>query len=171
MLDGRLIVAAPGLTDPNFVGAIVLVVSHDEHGALGLILNRPTEEPVDGYVPDWLPRIAAPAVVFVGGPVEPEVGMALGHGSRQPCLGDIGLVQLDTDDVHGDGRVRVFSGYAGWGPGQLEAEVESGGWGVVEASEGDPFHPRPQRLWRDVLRRQRGELALWVTLPVDPELN
>ena len=69
------------------------------------------------------------------------------------------------------GALRVFAGYAGWGKGQLESEIRQGAWYVLEPQPGDPFVSEPQHLWRDVLRRQGGDLALVATFPEDPTLN
>lgn len=167
---GRLIVASPSLDDPNFARTIVLVCEHDEAGALGVVLNRATSEPVEVHLPTWAPTLAAPPVVFVGGPVQPETAVALAEGSPTPCLGDVGLADVG-DEPSGVGRVRVFAGYAGWGPGQLDAELSTGAWGIAHGRPDDVFHPDPERLWGDVLRRQRGELRLWSTFPADPTRN
>lgn len=167
---GRLIVASPALDDPNFARTIVLVCEHDADGALGVVLNRATSEPVEAHLPGWASTLAAPPVVFVGGPVQPETAVALAEGATAPCLGDVGLADVgeEPSDV---GRVRVFAGYAGWGPGQLDAELEAGAWAIAHGRPDDVFHPDPERLWHDLLRRQRGELLLWSTLPPDPSLN
>lgn len=170
-IAGRLIISSPALEDPNFNRTIVLVCEHDDDGAFGVVLNRATSEPVDAHLPAWVPSLADPPVVFVGGPVQPEVAVALAEGAELPCVGGIGLAEI-TEELPGDlGRVRVFAGYSGWGPGQLDAELEAGAWEVVTARDEDVFHPDPEQLWMDVLRRQRGEVALWSTLPVDPSLN
>lgn len=168
---GRLIVASPALEDPNFARTIVLVCAHDDDGAFGVVLNRATSEPVAAHLPGWAPSLAEPPVVFVGGPVDPEVAVALAEGSNDPCLGTVGLADVGVDDPAGCGRVRVFAGYAGWGPGQLDAELSAKAWRVVDGRPDDVFHERPDRLWSDVLRRQRGDIAMWATLPLDPALN
>lgn len=167
---GHLIVASPALDDPSFARTIVLVCEHDADGALGVVLNRATSEPVEAHLPGWASTLAAPPVVFVGGPVQPETAVALAEDAPTPCLGDVGLVDVGEEPA-GVGRVRVFAGYAGWGPGQLDAELEAGAWAIALGRPDDVFHPDPERLWRDVLRRQRGELLLWSTLPPDPSLN
>jgi putative transcriptional regulator len=167
-VTGRLIVASPSLVDPNFARTIVVVCEHDDDGAIGVVLNRATSEPVDAHLPHLADHVTSPPVVFVGGPVQPEVAVALAEGTDAPFLGGVGLADPEVEPA---GRVRVFSGYAGWGPGQLDAELEEGAWAVVDADPDDVFHSQPDRLWEHVLRRQRGDVALWVTLPADPTLN
>jgi putative transcriptional regulator len=169
-LRGRLLVATPGSFDPNFHDTVVLVLEHNEEGALGVVLNRPSQAAVAEVLPDWEPVAAAPSVVFVGGPVQPNAVIGLVR-ARSP---DVTTVDLGStpEKVTGDVKaVRVFAGYAGWGPGQLEAEIEAGGWFVVEAEPDDATSPRPDDLWRMVLRRQRGRLALFAAFPPDPTMN
>jgi putative transcriptional regulator len=188
-LAGQLLVAAPGLVDPNFARTVVLVLHHDEQGGLGLVLNRPTGMPVSEPLPQWVDLAAEPPVVFVGGPVSPGSAICLalrepgsGPDPRQPSLepwrpvlGDrLGTLDLNADrDQAGSGlsALRVFAGYAGWGPGQLDSEVERGGWLVVGAEESDAMTGQPADLWKTVLRRQGGELAILAAYPMDLSAN
>lgn len=180
-LTGRLLVATPALTDPNFDRAVVLVLDHDEEGAHGVVLNRPTPVDVHDVLDGWSKAVAEPAVVFQGGPVSMDSALAIASvpGGGEPVgwrrvFGALGLVDLDTPPelVAAEfGAMRVFAGYSGWGPGQLEGELTDGAWYVVDSEPGDPFGPEPERLWRAVLRRQRGELAMVATYPEDPTLN
>lgn len=179
-LGGSLLIAAPGMLDPNFVRTVVLVFEHNDRGALGLILNRPTDAPVVEYLPGWLDTVVGPKVVFQGGPVQREVAVGLGHRRAQdprdgwtPLAGGTGLVDLSSDppDAVGILRLRVFSGYAGWSPGQLESEVAEGGWFVVPSDPEDGFTSDPLALWSHVLKRQGGALAVYATYPPDPSLN
>lgn len=175
--SGKLLVATPPLVDPNFRHAVVLLADHDEHGALGFVLNRTTPMPVASLVPEWSDHTAPPPVVFRGGPVQQEAVLALGRSSRpetlsgwQPVVADVGLVDL------GEGpsvdlpslELRFFAGYAGWGPGQLEAELEQGSWFVVPAAPDDVLCAEPDELWRRVLRRQGG---MFRTISEDPSQN
>ena len=186
-LTGRLLVASPLLGDPNFERSVVLLVDHDEDGALGVVLNRPTGLEVGVVIPAWGDYTTGPAMVFKGGPVGEDSALALGalaggvpadddeepDGFRR-VFGSLGLIDLDAEPaiLAGELRaVRVFAGYAGWGPGQLEDELAEDAWFVVESLPGDPFVDAPDRLWRDVLRRQGGELAMVATFPEDPSLN
>jgi len=185
LLTGRLLVAGPRLIDPNFLRSVVLMCRHDEDGALGLILNRPTSVTVAEALPEWLQPLAPPNVVFLGGPVQSEMAVGLGrllpdhHGRTEseewtPIDERLGLVNLSVppgDEMGALDRLRVFAGYAGWSAGQLDFEVSSGDWFVVAAEEDDPFTAAPGGLWRRVLHRQRGPAALFADFPVDPSLN
>lgn len=172
---GSLLVASPLLVDPNFYRTVVLVLQQDVDGAVGVVLNRPSEEPVESHLPEWTRRLADPPVVFVGGPVDRSVAIGLVR-SDQPteptALGGVGMVDLGSDPAAGTpGPVRVFSGYAGWGPGQAEAEIAEGAWVVLDAVADDVFTKAPDNLWPTVLRRQGGWLAMLATFPLDPSMN
>lgn len=184
---GRLLVATPQLADPNFRRSVVLLVEHEnESGTLGVVLNRPTEVPVDQILPPWSGLVTGPAVVFQGGPVALDSALALAQvpGTDEPlgwralggapAVARVGLVDLDAPPellAPELARLRVFAGYAGWGVGQLRSEVEEGSWYVLPAEAGDVFMEDPARLWSAVLRRQGGELAFVATFPEDPTLN
>lgn len=185
----RLLVAAPTLLDPNFARTIVFMVEHTRDGALGIVLNRPSETGLDDILPEWRGVAAVPALVFVGGPVqlgeaviglgrvaavpEPRAGTDASEGWT-PLLGRVGTVDLGMapDDAQPSMEaVRVFAGYAGWGPEQLDGELAQGGWFVVDADPADLLTPAPDELWRRVLRRQGGELAMAANHPGDPTVN
>ncbi|MCL6736811.1 MULTISPECIES: YqgE/AlgH family protein [Streptomyces] len=184
-LTGRLLVATPALADPNFDRAVVLLLDHDEEGSLGVVLNRPTPVDVGDILEGWAELAGEPGVVFQGGPVslDSALGVAVipggGPVDRAPLgwrrvHGAIGLVDLEAPPellASALGSLRIFAGYAGWGPGQLEDELVEGAWYVVESEPGDVSSPSPERLWREVLRRQRSELAMVATYPDDPSLN
>ncbi len=184
-LTGRLLVATPALADPNFDRAVVLLLDHDEEGSLGVVLNRPTPVDVGDILEGWADLAGEPGVVFQGGPVslDSALGIAVipgGPSVEGPSLawrrvhGAIGLVNLEAPPelfASAVGSLRIFAGYAGWGPGQLEDEVAEGAWYVVESEPGDISSPSPERLWREVLRRQRSDLAMVATYPDDPSLN
>ena len=180
-LRGSLLIAVPALYEPNFYRTTVLVCDHDDEGSLGLVLNRPTEAPVAEYLPGWDEYLADPPVVFVGGPVSPEtaVGLARLHDPEPfegwtPIAGSLGLLDLslavDAVPAH-IATLRVFSGYAGWGPGQLDAELDEDGWFVVSAADEDPFRPDAADLWRGALRRQSTRLRLYADFPPHPSYN
>jgi len=177
---GQLLVATPRLADPNFARTVILLLDHDEDGALGVVINRPSELPLGAVLPGWSDAVTHPAHLFHGGPVAVDSAVAVGvaGGSDtdgfKPMVDGFGLVDLDADpDALATGLVgiRVFSGYAGWGAGQLESEVEEGSWYVVSANVTDLLHPDPESLWRGVLRRQTGDLAYVATFPDDPSQN
>jgi putative transcriptional regulator len=181
-LAGRLLVATPLLRDPNFMRTTVFMAEHSSGGAVGVVLNRPSETDVAGVLPAWESAVSSPGVVFVGGPVSQEGALALARiggpdlpaTGFQPIVDGFGVVDLDSDAALVVPRLagmRVYAGYAGWGPGQLDAEIAEGAWYVVTGAPDDVFCSQPELLWRDVLRRQGGELALVSTFPADPSLN
>lgn len=180
---GMLLVAAPSMADPNFRRCVVLILDHDHTGTLGVILNRRLDVPVREVLPDWTGDVSDPPTLFGGGPVAADSALAVGVldasapdtplGWRM-MHGRVGLVDLDTpaEVVTGALRgMRVFAGYAGWSPGQLEAELQQGGWLVLHALDDDVLTPDPERLWSRVLRRQPGNLRLLSTCPTDPGMN
>jgi putative transcriptional regulator len=174
-LRGRLVVATQSLADPNFAHTVVLLVEHDEDGAFGVVLNRPGDLEIGEALAQWVELAAEPPVVFAGGPVQPEGVLALGRRhtptGRDEVLTGVELVDLGEDPVLASAEyrsIRLFAGYAGWGPGQLEAELSEGGWFVVDADPADVVTSDPDNLWRSVLARQGG---LFVTVAEDPNLN
>lgn len=175
-----MLVASPGLADPNFERAVVLVLEHSGEGALGVVLNRPSGLPVAEILATWADVVAPPSLVFHGGPVSTDSALGLVRTSRADVLGirrlphDIGLVDLDTPpELVSDAvtSMRVFAGYAGWGAGQLDAEIDEGAWFVVDPLPDDAFTTDPDDLWRRVLRRQPPPLSLVASFPRDPALN
>jgi putative transcriptional regulator len=168
-LKGQLLVAVPGLYDPNFARTVVLLLEHTDEGAIGVVLNRPSDHPLGSSLPDWDPFAAEPSVVFVGGPVSEETAICLG---RTRGSDDIGVVDANRDpaDLAPD-RVRFFAGYAGWEEGQLEAEIIEGSWIVVPAEPEDALVDAPEDLWASVLKRQGGVLALLANAPEDISTN
>lgn len=180
-LKGKLLVATPLLGDENFDHTVVLLLEQGEEGALGVVLNRPSALEVMDPLPEWSRYAGVPEVVFVGGPVSRSSVIALARvdgetpdGAFEPVLGALGVVDLSHDpDLLGSvlTSVRVFAGYAGWGPDQLEAEIAEGAWFVVEAEVADVFTDDPEHLWRAVLARQPGDLAKVARVPENPRLN
>lgn len=184
---GRLLVATPTLTGPTFARTVVLLLQHSaEAGALGVMLNRPSGTALGQVLPGWGLLAAEPDVVFEGGPVQPTAAICLGRrrpgaapSSSYAVLEDSPIAMLGTVDLDAPPeelvpvveRVRVFAGYAGWSPGQLEGEVEQDAWWVLDALPGDCFDAAPSRLWPQVLRRQGVPLAFSATCPADPTHN
>lgn len=179
---GTLLVASPELMDPNFSDTVVLMLDVDDGGALGVVLNRPSPLLVSEVLVEWRDVVGEPEVLFRGGPVGTEGALALALladsddvpvGFRE-VFGRVGVLDLDTPVELVDGSLaglRIFAGYAGWGADQLRNEVARGDWYVLDAEVLDVFRADPSDLWRDVLRRQPGELAWHSTRPADPELN
>lgn len=163
--SGALVVATPVLTDPNFARSVVLLLQHDEEGSLGVVLDRPTTIPVDEFLPAWHDVVVPPAVVFAGGPVEPEVGIGL--CIRTGSVEIVDLTAAPTDQA----PVRVFAGCAGWSPGQLEDEVAADAWFVVDFDPSDLTTPETDDLWSTVLRRQPADLSIFASYPNDPRMN
>ena len=180
-LSGSLLVATPQFQEGVFCRSVVLVLHHDEEGAQGVVLNRPMDARVDAVLPDWQAHATAPSVLFEGGPVglDSALGLVTVPGDVEPLgvkrlFRGLGLVDLDTPPaivVPEVAGLRIFAGYAGWSPGQLEDEVRSGSWYVVESEGRDAFDADPEQLWARVLRRQRDHLAFVATFPTDPEMN
>ncbi|QBI20938.1 DUF179 domain-containing protein [Egibacter rhizosphaerae] len=173
-LTGRLVVAAPDLSDPNFAHTVVLVLDQHDEGVLGVVLNRPSAVEVADVLPEWGEVVAPPGQVFVGGPVQTEeVTIGLGrvpHGTADPeeIIPGLAVVDLAQGPAGVTERARVFAGYAGWDAGQLEQERADGGWFIVDAEPDDAVSPEPERLWRTVLQRQGG---VFTTIPEDPGRN
>jgi putative transcriptional regulator len=186
-LSGRLLAATPLLGDPNFRRTVILIVEDEpEEGTLGVVLNRPTEVQVGQVLESWTELVTGPSVVFKGGPVSPNsaLALALACGDDEPLgwrsldgshlTARIGLVDLEAPPellAGGITSLRVFAGYAGWGPGQLQSEIEEGAWYVLPGEPTDAFLSEPEQLWPAVLRRQGGEFAIVATYPDDPMLN
>jgi putative transcriptional regulator len=171
----RLLVAAPPLDDPNFDRTVVFVLEHDSAGAVGLVINRPTRRTVGAGIEPWLAHSDAPRVVFGGGPVEPHVLIAIALTRvDDDSASDIDTIDLtdDPDLAAGELRhLRIYSGYSGWGPGQLDDEIAAGAWLVVDAEIDDVFDVEPTAAWRRVLARQGGRMALLATAPDDLSMN
>lgn len=179
-LRGHLLVSSPAVLDPHFRRTVVLIAEHTEEGAMGFVLNRPAAVTVGDAVPDlaWLADAEDP--VHLGGPVAAQSVIVLAEFD-DPALaamlvtGDLGFIPAEPPDADAlqaaTRRRRVFAGHSGWGPGQLEAELEEDSWIVVPARPEDAFGDDPDALWRDVLGRAGGKHRLMTTLPMDPSQN
>ena len=180
-VPGSLLVAAPTMADPNFARTIVLLLDAGNDGALGVVLNRPSELEVSSVLAPWAEVVSGPDVLFQGGPVETDSALAVADvvEDEEPVgwrrvFASTGLVDLDAPVellAPAVSSMRIFAGYAGWSAGQLEDEIAEGAWYVVPAEAGDPFIPDPSGLWATVLRRQGGPLAMMATMPAEPTLN
>jgi putative transcriptional regulator len=191
VLVGQLLVATPRLVDSSFTRRVVLVLDHGPHGALGVVIDRPGGVAVRELMPKWHELATPPAELFTGGPVARNALIGLVRLSSRRAVVDGGLeavgwrLLVDADrpvgtvDLGADPSdlgdfitgARLFSGYAGWDSGQLEDEIEDGSWYVVPAEARDPISADPEGLWRRVLKRQGGALAVVAGFPSDPAMN
>jgi putative transcriptional regulator len=178
-LRGQLLIASPALVDPNFARTVVLVAEHSEEGAMGLVLNRPSDVPVADAVGHLAGLVEEGAAVFLGGPVQQEAVVALAEvddpdALAVPALAGVGFLPGDANPdelAESTHRVRVYAGYAGWGAGQLESELGESAWFVEPARPDDVFSREPERLWSEVLRRKGGSYAVLSLMPADPSVN
>jgi putative transcriptional regulator len=176
-LQGKLLVSSPALVDPNFRKTVVLIAHHDDEGAMGLVLSRPSDVEAVEAVPLLAGLPGANEPVFVGGPVQPEAFMVLAEfddvsQAAAPSMGGLGFMPADAEPEElAIRRLRLFAGYSGWSPGQLEAELAENSWIVVDALADDAFADDPDELWRTVLHRKGGPFELMENMPYDPGLN
>ena len=177
-LKGQLLIAGPSLLDPNFRRAVVLVGEHTDEGALGVVLNRASEATVEDAVPELAALIDDEALVHVGGPVQPSAIVVVADFADPEQAGALILdsvgflpAEVDPDAIGELRRARVFAGYAGWGPGQLDEELDEGSWIVAPALAEDVFTGDPEELWSDVLRRKGGPFQVLALMPPDPSAN
>ena len=174
---GKLLIAGPGLLDPNFFRTVVLVVEHSEDGALGLILNRPSETTVGEAVSELEEMLESDDPLFIGGPVQPSSLIVLAEFDDPEhaaviAFQDIGVLSTaDGEQPRGVRRGRAFVGHSGWGPGQLDSELEREDWIVEPAAREDAFTTEPLDLWEMVLTRKGGSYALVARMPPDPSVN
>jgi putative transcriptional regulator len=176
---GQLLIAGPTLLDPNFWRTVVLVVEHNDEGALGLVLNRASETAVGDAVPQLGQLIDPSDLLYIGGPVQPSAVIVLADfedpsDAALISFDDVGVLGIASDSEEaaaGVRRARAFVGHAGWGPKQLDGELERGDWIVEPARHEDAFSDRPTELWSTVLTRKGGSYALVARMPPDPSVN
>ncbi|MFN2589051.1 MAG: YqgE/AlgH family protein [Actinomycetota bacterium] len=177
-LKGQLLIAGASIFGPVFRQTVVLLAEHDESSALGLVLNRPADLLAAEAAEELAGLPLADPRIYFGGPVQRGAVALVGefdHGDFGGNLifGNVGMLGAGANGIESRGttRVKVFSGYAGWGPGQLEDELEEGAWVIEDARPGDVFTRNPEHLWRDVLRRKGGEFVMLSTMSPDPTAN
>jgi putative transcriptional regulator len=178
-LRGQLLIAGPTLVDPNFARSVVLILEHSEEGAMGLVLNRPVDTTVDEAAPELADVVDGAELLFQGGPVQPSGVIVLAEfadpdDAAMLVVDGVGPLSASADLAAVqvvEGRARAFAGHAGWGPGQLESELERDDWIVEPARPEDAFAPDAQRLWSAVLERKGGRYALVSRMPEDPRVN
>lgn len=177
-LTGHLLLSNSSLFDPNFRRTVVLIGHHDEEGAVGVVLNRPLDVTVDEAVPPLAALVQPGDLVYQGGPVQPEAAVVVADFEDPTkagvvALGSIGFLpeEADPDDLGAIRRARVFAGYSGWGPGQLEEELGEDAWLVTPALPQDVFDEEPEQLWERVVARLGPAYAMMRTMPIDPSAN
>ena len=174
-LAGSVLVATPIITDPPFARAVVALLEHDAEGAVGLIVNLASDLPVERYLPEAVADIAPPAVIFVGGPVgtDSALGLLISDDADSILPSPFsGISIVDPTSVRPGGTgMRVFGGFAGWSPGQLESELVEGAWWTALAHRDDFFTAQPELLWEATVRRVKGRAPLYATFPDDPSTN
>lgn len=177
-LKGQLLLSDPRLRDPDFRHTVVLVGEHNEEGALGVVLNRPMRLTVGEGFPALVPLLGGEGILHRGGPVQPEGAVLVGEFTDPvhadiPVFGRVGFLVGDVEPSvrpHLQ-RARLFAGYAGWGPGQLEGELAGGGWIVHPARADDVFTEAPEGLWHEVMRRMGPDFERMARVPHDPRVN
>lgn len=177
-LRGHLLVSGPGLWDPNFRRTVVLIGHHDDEGAVGVVLNRPLDATVEEAAPPLSPLVRSGETLFRGGPLQPEAAVVLADFEDPDRAGVLALDSIgflpeesDADSLGGLRRARVFAGYAGWGAGQLEAEMAEDSWHATPALPGDIFTDSPEGLWARAVGRLGPGFRLLTTMPLDPTQN
>jgi putative transcriptional regulator len=178
-LRGQLLVASPTLIDPNFLRTVVLITEHNDDGAMGIVLNRPSTATVEEAAPELESIVIPEDDVYIGGPVQPTAIVVVADFERPddasvPIFSTVGFVAAGSEPSAVEAtstRARVFAGFAGWAPGQLEGEIERDDWFLEPALVADVFTPEPEDLWSEVLDRKGGEYALVARMPLDPSLN
>jgi putative transcriptional regulator len=176
--QGQLLIAGPSLLDSNFFRTVVLMIEHSDEGALGLVLNRPSQTTVGEAVAELEQLLDLDDPLFIGGPVQPSSLIVLAEfddagDAALLAFDDVGVLATGAslDDPAGLRRSRAFVGHAGWGPGQLESEIERGDWILEPAMREDAFADQPTELWQSVLTRKGGNYRLVARMPTDPSMN
>jgi putative transcriptional regulator len=180
-LVGSLLLASSVITDSNFRKTVVLIVDHSSEGAFGLVLNRPAPLPVEEAAPALAGLVDPGASLYLGGPVQPQTPIVLAELDRldlasKVVLSSVGVLAVGTEAEAAElaglvRRGRVFAGYAGWGPGQLEGELAQSAWIVETASPSDVFTDEPGGLWAATLRRKGSTFHVLALMPWDPSTN
>jgi putative transcriptional regulator len=177
-LRGHLLIAGPALLDPNFWRTVVLVGEHSEEGALGVVLNRSSETAVEEALPELALLADDLGAVHVGGPVQPSAVVVLADfvdadDAQALVVDSVGFLpsEVEPATIGELRRARVYVGYAGWGPGQLDGELAEGSWIVEPAQPEDVFTDDPEGLWSAVLRRKGGPFGVLAAMPPDPSQN
>jgi putative transcriptional regulator len=174
-LAGQFLIATPVVGGPPFDRSVVLLLEHDDAGAIGVIVNLPTDVEVTEHIPDLEAEVSPPGRIHIGGPVDNDTALLLGRSVtadflRPAALGDVGL--LDPDAIPGDlTGLRVYAGYAGWEPGQLEAELAEGAWWAITADRDDVFAEDVADTWDRSVSRAPGTIPFHRTFTARVHTN
>ncbi|GMQ93904.1 MAG: YqgE/AlgH family protein [Acidimicrobiia bacterium] len=174
-LAGQFLVATPIITQPPFSRSVVFLLEHDQEGAIGVVINRPTDLLVEDHIQGLDEMLSEPPLVFLGGPVASDSAVAIGRGTevdflRPSMFAGVGIVDIERQTV-GLESLRIFAGYAGWDPDQLEAEIEEGAWWVLSPAIDEVFTRDVAGMWERSVERAPGMIPLYSTYPADPSVN
>lgn len=176
---GRLLVAEPFLADPNFARAVIFICEYGEEGSIGFVLNKPTEFKLG----DLLPELYTPELeINKGGPVQldtlhmihrlPEL---LGGNEIFPGVYWGGsyeaLQEVISDERYHPEDLKLFLGYSGWSPGQLEKEIKEGAWLITDLSEDIVFATDPNQIWKNAIHLLGKQFEILANMPINPQLN
>jgi putative transcriptional regulator len=172
---GQFLVATPIISEPPFARTVVLLLEHDDSGAIGLVLNSPTGLRVEDHIPGIADHVSEPRRIFLGGPVSSETAVSLGKGRgieflRPSALPAIGIVDIEQHLEHVS-ELRIFAGYSGWDPDQLDAEMDEGAWWVLYPDLDEIFASNTDGMWERTVARGSGTVPLHATYPDDPSDN
>lgn len=165
---GALLVSSKGLPDPTFSKSVVLLIQYDQNGAVGLMVNRRGQVPISRILEEVETAKHGSDPIYLGGPVEMQSVLALLRSQKQPedstsVVKEVFLVSskppLEKALASSAGDLRVYLGYCGWGPGQLENELSRGGWWIFEATASTVFDPNPSSVWARLIARTEQQIA------------
>ena len=176
---GKLLIAEPFLADPSFVRSVVLLCEHGEEGTVGFVLNQATPYSIGDLVPDMF---NSALIIYKGGPVQVDtlhmihrMPALLGGNEIAPGVywgGSYEALQnIVTDKDFNASDIRLFIGYSGWSPGQLDKEMKEGSWVVADLPQGILFSGDQENVWKQVIRTLGKDYALWENMPINPSLN
>jgi putative transcriptional regulator len=190
-LAGHFLISDINLMDPNFFRSVVLMMSHDEEGAFGLVVNRPSRYTLGDLVDGARDTPAAAVPVYIGGPVQQEIlfmlhaefpGDVSSEGSEHPLedvvfepatqpMMDYLKEEWSALDEGERPAVRLYAGYSGWGPGQLESELKADAWVILKATSEIVFHSDPEKGWADALARKGPLYRIILQTGFKPSMN
>ncbi|MEW6272626.1 MAG: YqgE/AlgH family protein [Thermodesulfobacteriota bacterium] len=170
---GKFLVATEKLVDPNFRETVILMLEYETHGALGVVINRPTDVKLALVLPDVEELRERPETVFIGGPVARDRMVLLVRTGQAPedservldevfVTSSLDVLRRTIRDAKASDRFRAFVGYAGWAPQQLDEEIARGDWNVTAGDPASVFEKEPAELWRELNERAGGQ---WVRAP------